>query len=299
MPQGTLAATLCLPARNATGTVMVLMAGSNYNHTYWDFPYRPETYNFRRAMNAGGYATLVVDRLGTGASTRPPSATLTATGTAAALHEIVQALRRGLAGRAPFDTIIIGGHSLSSGIDVLEAATYHDVNGVLLTGYSHSLDYLQVSSVVSTYYPADQDPKFAGRGYDPGYLTTQPGTRAASFHGPTNVDPQAVATDEATKEVFSLSEYPDGLSSTVPPVSHAIDVPVMLVNGSMDKLSCGVDFSICRDAAVLHAAESPYFSPAARLHTYVLPGAGHSVNLAPSTESYQAAVLSWANSTFE
>ncbi|MEU7767404.1 alpha/beta fold hydrolase [Nocardia sp. NPDC049190] len=109
---------------------MVLLPGSNYNHTYWDFPYVPQTYNFRRAMNAAGYATLVVDRLGIGASSRPPSMLVTATGSAQALHEIVQALRRGLAGAQPFAKVIIGGHSLSSGIDVLEASTYHDVDGV-------------------------------------------------------------------------------------------------------------------------------------------------------------------------
>ncbi len=297
VPQGTMAATLCLPATNPTGTVMVLMAGSNYNHTYWDFPYQPDTYNFRQAMNAGGYATLVVDRLGDGASSRPPSATLTATGTTAALHGIVQALRQGVSGNQPFRKVVIAGHSLSSGIDVLEATTYHDVDGVLLTGYSHDLNYLQVSSVIATYHPAAEDPNFAGKGYDPGYLTTQPGTRAADFFG-TGFDPQVVATDEATKDVFSLSEYPDGLSSTLPAVSNSINVPVMLVDGSLDKMSCGVDFSICRDAATLRSAEAPYFSPAAHLRTYVLPGSGHSVNLAPNTRDYQAAVLDWANSTF-
>ncbi|RDI65573.1 alpha/beta hydrolase [Nocardia pseudobrasiliensis] len=294
---GALAGTLCLPDSGPTGTVMVLMAGSNYNHTYWDFPYQPETYNFRRAMNAGGYATLVVDRLGNGASTRPPSATLTATGSAAALHQVVQALRHGLAGHQPFDKVITGGHSLSSGFSVLEAVTFHDVDGVLLTGYSHTLDYLQVGSVVSTYYPAILDPRFIGRGYDPGYLTTRPGTRAADFYGPGDFDPQVLATDEATKEVFSLTEYPDGLASTLPPVSNLIDVPVMVVDGSMDKLSCGPDFSICHDTAALQAAEAPYFSPAAHLRTYVLPGSGHSVNLALNTEDYQAAVLDWVNST--
>ena len=59
VPQGHLAATLCTPAGGAH-TVMVLMSGSNFNGTYWDFPYEPQTYNFRRAMDAAGYATAVV-----------------------------------------------------------------------------------------------------------------------------------------------------------------------------------------------------------------------------------------------
>ncbi|MEU1981172.1 alpha/beta fold hydrolase [Nocardia sp. NPDC019395] len=286
---GTLATTLCRPTGARADAVMVLMPGSNYNHTYWDFPYAPETYNFRRAMNAAGYATLVIDRLGTGASSRPSSTEVNATGDAQALHEIVGALRGGLAGTPAFDTVVTGGHSLSSGVAVLEATTHHDVDGVLLTGYSHGLNVPGALGVISTYQPADRDPAFAGRGYDTGYLTTRPGTRERSFHGAETSDPRVVAVDEATKDVFAATEYPDGLTSTLPPMSTDITAPVLVVNGSADVL-CS---SVCADTATLQAAETPHFSPAARLRTFVLPGSGHSVNLARNTGEYQAAVREW------
>ncbi|UFS93059.1 alpha/beta hydrolase [Nocardia huaxiensis] len=290
--QGSLATTLCLPDR-PTGTVLVMMAGSNYNHTYWDFPYAPETYNFRRAMNAAGFATLVADRLGNGASTRPPSLSLTATATADALHGLVQALRAGFGGAQPFSKVVTAGHSLTSGTSVIEATTHHDVDGVLLTGYSHTLSIPDVLGVISTYHPAVEDPLFRDRGYDSGYLVTRPGARESDFHGPGNVDPQVLAVDEATKETFSLTEYPDGLTSTLPGMSESITAPVMIVNGGQDRLSCGPAFSICADTAALQAAEAPYFAPAARLRTYVLPGSGHSLNLALNTKDYQAAVIDW------
>ena len=275
---------------------MVLMAGSNYNASYWDFGYAPETYNFRRAMNAAGYATLVADRLGNGASSRPPSMSLTATATAQALHDIVQALRHGLAGAQPFSKVVTGGHSLSSGTSVMEATNYHDVDGVLLTGYSHNLNVPEVLGVISTYYQAVADPQFAGRGYDSGYLVTRPGARLQDFFGPDNVDPQVLAIDEATKETFSLTEYPDGLMSTLPGMSSLITAPTLIVNGSLDRLSCGPAYSICADAPALQAAEAPFFSPAARLRTFVLPGSGHSVNLARNTADYHAAVIDWMKS---
>ncbi|UGT63981.1 alpha/beta hydrolase [Nocardia asteroides] len=293
VPQGQLAATLCAPA--AADTVVVLMAGSNYNHGYWDFGYRPETYNFRQALNRAGYATLIVDRLGNGASSKPPSGTLSATTSANALHDIVQAARRGLDGARPYAKVVTAGHSLSSGIAVLEAVRHHDVDGVLLTGYSHTLEVSQVMGVISSYHPAAGDPVFAGRSYDDGYLTTRPGTRAAAFYGPDTTDPAVLAEDERTKEVFSLTEYPDGLSSTLPPMSNDIDVPVMVVNGSVDRLSCGQGFAACTDTATLHASEAPYFAPAARLRAFVLPGSGHSVNLATNTVEYQSAVVDWLN----
>ncbi|MGW5382261.1 alpha/beta hydrolase [Nocardia sp. NPDC003963] len=289
---GTVATTLCTPAGDHADTVMVLMPGSNYNSTYWDFPHAPETYNFRRAMNAAGYATLVVDRLGTGASTRPVSTGVTATGDAQALHEMVGALRAGPPGARPFGTVVTGGHSLSSGVAVLEATEHHDVDGVLLTGYSHGLNVAGALGIVGTYQPAEQDAAFTGRGYDTGYLTTRPGTRASSFHSPATSDPEVLAVDEATKDVFAATEYPDGLTSTLPPMSTEITVPVLVVNGSDDVLCSRV----CADTATLHAAETPHFAPAARLRAYVLPGSGHSVNLARNTADYQAAVRDWMRS---
>ncbi|MEU7629179.1 alpha/beta hydrolase [Nocardia sp. NPDC049220] len=299
VPNGVMGATLCLPAAGPTDRVMVLLPGSNYNHTYWDFPYVPQTYNFRRAMNAAGYATLVVDRLGIGASSRPPSMLVTATGSAQALHEIVQALRRGLAGAQPFAKVIIGGHSLSSGIDVLEASTYHDVDGVVLTGFSHALNVPEVLGVMATYQQAVQDPRFAGSGYDPGYLVTQPGTRARDFHAPDDADPDVIAVDESTKDVFAPTEYPDGLTSTIPPMTNLVTAPVLVVNGSLDRLSCGPGYAVCANAETLYATEAPFFGPTARLRTFVLAGSGHSVNLARNTAEYQAAVVEWADSILE
>ncbi|MGW4716535.1 alpha/beta hydrolase [Nocardia sp. NPDC004260] len=296
VPLGEMAGSLCTPTARATDTVMVLIAGSNYNATYWDFPYAPETYSFRRAMNAAGIATLAVDRLGNGASTRPPSTQVTATVSARALHDIVRSLRAGLAGAPPFGKVITGGHSLSSGIDVLEATTYQDVDGVLLTGYSHALNVSEVLGVISTYHQAAEDPQFAGRGYDAGYLATRPGTRAANFFAPETADPGVLAVDEATKEVFSPTEYPDGLTSTLPPMSNFIDVPVLVVNGSRDRLSCGPAYAVCADAETLRATEAPFFGPAARLRTFVLPGSGHSVNLARNTAEYRDAVVDWVRS---
>ncbi|MEU1205625.1 alpha/beta fold hydrolase [Nocardia sp. NPDC005825] len=292
--QGTLSGTLCLPD-GPTDAVMVLMSGSNYNHVYWDFPYQPETYNFRQAMNKAGYATLVADRLGNGASSRPPSLSLTATATADALHVMVRSLRGGLAGNAPFAKVVTVGHSLTSSTSIMEAIGYHDVDGVVLTGYSHTLSVPDVLGVISSYYPAVEDPGFAGRGYDSTYLVTRPGARAADFYG-LNPDPNVVALDEATKETFSLTEYPDGLLATLPGESSLMTAPVLLVDGSRDRMVCGPGFGVCADSATLQAAESPYFSPAAKLRAYVLPDSGHAINLAPNTRDYHAVVVDWMKS---
>jgi pimeloyl-ACP methyl ester carboxylesterase len=293
-----MAGELCVPSQGS-GTVMVLVPGATYDSTYWDFPYDPAVYNFRSAMNDAGYATFTLDRLGTGRSSKPLSATVTATGQATAVHQVIQALRAGQLGGTAFGTVVLGGHSLGSLISIWEAATFHDVDGVLLTGVSHHLNLANTVDFLASMTPADLQPGFASYGLDAGYLTTDPGTREQLFDAPDNPDPNVAATDEATKSVFSVAEAPDGLGASLLPFSAGIDVPVLLVDGQDDPLFCGtilvgVD---CSTSAALAAAEAPYFSSAAQLQTYVLPGSGHDVNLAPNTQLYQQVVLAWLGKT--
>jgi pimeloyl-ACP methyl ester carboxylesterase len=81
------------------------------------------------------------------------------------------------------------------------------------------------------------------------------------------------------------------------PLSISTNVPVLLADGQYDPYFCGAGDD-CSTVASLAAGEAPYFSPAASLQTYVLPGSGHALNLAPDTELYQQAVLSWLAEKF-
>lgn len=284
---------LCQALGQSKHTVQVLLPGATYNHTYWDFPYRPDTYNFRLAMNRAGFTTLTVDRLGTGSSSRPPSALVTSISQASAVHQVIQALRQGKFGGESTEKVIIGGHSLGSIIAALEAGTYHDVDGVLLTGISHHLNQVNVAKLFASLRPATLDPEIGNRGYDPGYLATLPGTRAEHFYDPGTTEPGVAETDEKTKDVVTASEASDGIGTMSTPLSRSIDVPVMLAIGARDKLVC--DFGTnCASAATLEASEAPYFSPAAKLHAFSLPDFGHDINLAPNAPDYQRAVVDWA-----
>lgn len=287
---------LCEADDGATSTVMVLVPGATYNHIYWDFPYRPSLYNFRAAMNSAGYATFTVDRLSTGASSRPPSPLVTSTTQAAAVHSVISALRSGSAGMRKFTKVILGGHSGGSAISLIEAGTYHDVDAVLLTGWSHALDLPNLAKVFATLYPAALDQKFAGKGYDPAYLTTRPGTRGRDFYASGTTDPAVVALDERTKDVESTTEVGDafGLSSASP-YSDRITAPVLLVNGQDDPLVCGPLSGKCASAAQLKASEGLFYARSSCFTTYVLAGAAHDVNLATDAPLYQREVTKWAD----
>jgi pimeloyl-ACP methyl ester carboxylesterase len=283
----TMAGTLCVPP--GAHTLQILVPGGFYNRAYWDVTVNPEVRSFRRAMNNAGYATLAVDRLGTGASSKPPSVSLTAIAQAAAVHQVVQAMR------PQFTRIILGGHSLGSAISVIEAATYHDVDGVLVTAMGHRLNALGVAPIAATFMSANLDPAFSTRALDPGYLTTMPGTRY-SMHQPGQNVPAAVAFDEAAKDVAAAGELVDAaLLGTVTPYTLSVGVPVLTAIASGDPTFCGLLATDCGSSASYLATEAPYYGPAARLEAYVLPGYGHALNYAPNAPALHAVVVAWAD----
>ncbi|MFC0436864.1 alpha/beta fold hydrolase [Kutzneria buriramensis] len=263
---------------------------------YWDPTLTPETNSFRLAMNEAEYATLALDRLGTGASSTPPSVSLTAVTDADVVHQVVQAIRRGEVG-SQFDKVILGGHSLGSAITVLEAGTYHDVDGVLITGLAHHINPPGDLTVFGSFVPVTLDPAMAQRGLDPGYLTTRAGTRYQAFQAPGPDIPEVVAYDEATKDVVAPAELLDAAAlTTILPYTLRITVPALVVLGGGDSLLCGPLATDCSSSAGLLASEAPYYSAAAKLQAYVLPDWGHSINYAPNAPGYHQAVVHWADS---
>jgi pimeloyl-ACP methyl ester carboxylesterase len=283
---------LCRPNR-PTPTVLLLVPGATYTAEYWDLPKSLGLSSFRAALNDAGYATLTVDRLGSGRSSRPASVRLTAFTQAGVLHQVVRRLR------AEYSQVVIGGHSLGATAVIIEAATFHDVDGVLVAGIAHRPDPVDdVADFLTALHPAVLDPALAGRSYDPGYLTTAPGTRTRAFHSPARPSAVVTAYEESTEDAFAATEAADGLGVGVAsPYTILIDAPVLVALGGQDELFCspvplvGTD---CSSAMALHAQEAPYYSPAARLRTYLLPGRyGHSFNFAPNADLFARTVVEW------
>jgi hypothetical protein len=289
---------LCVPGQ-PTGTVQVLVPGGTYTSEYWDLPAELGLHSFRAGMNDAGFATLTIDRLGTGRSSHLPSALLTALTQADVLHQIVQKLRAGTIGPG-FDRVISGGHSLGASVSIIEAANYGDVDGVLVASIVHRLDTVDVTlRGLLAFYPAPLDPLLANGGYDSGFLTTQPGTRERAFHNPAIPTAQAIAHDEGTKDAFAATEAADGIGVAIlTPYSALVDVPVLVALGGWDELFCSplpLVGSNCSSAQTLHQQESLYYAPAAQLETYMLPGNyGHAFNYAPNANLFSQFVSDWA-----
>ena len=289
---------LCVPAGGAT-RVQLLVHGATYDSRYWDEPIGDFSY-VRRAVG-DGWATLAIDRVGYGASTREPSVALTASTQALTVHQIIGQLRAGSVGGQAFDDVLLVGHSVGSAVSLIESSLYNDADALALTGMTHRLSPEELAAALAAQVrPVTLDPGPLATEYDPGYLTTVPGTRAALFYGP-DPDPAMVAYDEATKGVVSSTEIADAIAlGFTLPMSLGIRLPVYLVAGGHDALFCGhLLGGDCSSAPALTAEESPYFANASTFTAATLPDSGHDLNFAPDAPAYETALNTWADNLSE
>ena len=283
-------AELFTPEGPLPATVQLLVPGFTYDHRYWTVP---GPYHYAAAMVRAGYAVLALDRIGTGASSRPPAREVTADSNTAVLHQVVQALRTGAAGLPAFDRVVAVGHSYGAGIVLMEAAAHHDVAAVVVTGMLHTQAPLHARAR-QMFHQANDDPLLGGGDYPADYATHLPGKRATLLEAPGGVDPDVSAYNERIKSTATIGEG-DTLAATYDPaVSRAVDVPTLVVVGDQDQLfSAGEDGRPEIEPAL--ARERACFSPAAELEVAVVPGSGHALTIHRTAPDFFALVREWAD----
>jgi pimeloyl-ACP methyl ester carboxylesterase len=297
-----LAGTLCLPHGPAPQTVELLVPGFTYNRSYWDMSVDHGRFSYVRRALAAGYATMSVDRLGTGRSTRPPGSAVTLHSGAGALYDVVRALHAGIAGH-PFSRLFYVGHSLGSFYGWQLAADFPEgggIDGYVITGALHTGGKPSFSQqALADIIPAALDPAFAGLGLDSEYLTTVAGTRAGLFYyAPTSV-PDVTAADEQLKDTGTAGELAAAQVPTTPAdsPSRAIDKPTLIVMGDQDALFCGPPDGPDCTSANLKAAEAPFYPGAPRLRALAVAQAGHDVTLHANAPSVDRRIQRWIRRT--
>ncbi|WP_330256216.1 alpha/beta hydrolase [Nocardia sp. NBC_00565] len=237
--------------------------------------------------------------LGVGRSSKGPGLLVTALSHATAIHDVVRAARNGDLGRK-WDKVVLTGHSFGTLAALIEASVFQDVDGIIASGASHAPGPLAIADVVGSVRIAEQDPLTAND-VTPGdvtYLSTVD-LRAAEFHDPADSDPAVVAADEADRKAGTA-----GMFLTIPayiPATLNIRVPVLLANGSRDRVFCaqGAAWSLtdCSSADSLYRSEKPFY-PNADVEAYILPGAGHSIDLALNNKDFFARATEWIDARF-
>lgn len=289
--------TLC----NADDTtkVQLLLSGASYSHVYWDFPFAPQNYSYVANTKNTDFATFNIDRIGTGASDHPAiPEEITIESNAFVAHQIVQDLKNGIIGGKTFTKVVLVGHSMGSAMAINEAATHQDVDGVILTGYIHgTFNPTGAGTASNDIYPAFLDPKFAGLGLAPGYLTTKPNTRGQIFYYAPTADPAVIAIDEQTKDLVTDATFATFFPTFVSHESNTIHVPVLLIVGQFDFLLCDQILG-CTTSGV-SANETSFFDPQAQLRINIIPNTGHDINLHTTAGVWFGIAQNWLKQHFD
>ena len=282
---------LCLRGRLTARTpVQILLHGGSYDHAYWDWPYQPRTYSYVWHATRAGYATLNLDRLGYGRSSRPDPSTLDFAVGGQAVHQVVRQLRRGVLGPR-LRTIILNGHSMG-GLVAERAAAHGGVDAVLISGIPPRAPDLpdeetpeEPGDPMYPFYPAERDPKFAARRLAPGYLTTRPGTRAEAFHYPGMYDPGILVSEERLKDTLTIAELRSVRPDPSDPrrAQHATSgghVPTAYVLGRHDVIACRQTADCTTD-------------PRAAGADHIAADSGHSINTSLGAVAFYRWTFDW------
>lgn len=281
-----LAGTLC--ATPGARVLEVLLPGGTYNRSYWN---APGAHSYVAAAHRAGFATLALDRLDTGKSTQTNPVLTTATVNAASIHQTITAVRDRY-------RIVLVGHSLGSLVAADEAATYHDVAGVILSGFSHALRPVFMAAVTVRFTAANLQSRFAGRPV--GELTSvSAAARAAAFDDP-DVPKAITDWDWRHRDTMDVGELSVGALQVYGAMTGKITAAVLNVVGADDRaFGCSILGARCSTTARLRHAEAPRYPNAASYTPLVVGGSGHDLNLANSANSWFHAANTWTRRSVE
>jgi pimeloyl-ACP methyl ester carboxylesterase len=282
---------LTVPEPAVRNELQILLHGGSYDHRYWDWPLDRETYSYVEYCRRTGHATLAIDRVGSGVSSRPPGRLNTVRSQADALHQIVTAARDGgLAGIA-FDRVVLVGHSFGSILAGAEAGHHRDVDAVVFTGHlgidSGAMDNDPRAGAM--FHSAADDPALAHLYglVDDGYITLRPEARIPTFYVAENADPQVLDLDEKIKGVMTVGELSD--MGTAADAWDLIDAPVLALVGENDVMM--YDHAIEIDT--YQAVNRVKGKASERFSFHVVPATGHNINLHRNARTSYEYILGW------
>jgi pimeloyl-ACP methyl ester carboxylesterase len=229
------AAWLTVPDTLRRPELQVVVHGSGCDHRAFDFPVEPGHYSYVAWAKDHGIATLNLDRIGCGQSTRPPGAETTIEAQASTLHQIIDAAKAGFAGAPPFERIVLVGASLGSVVSGTEAATYGDVDAVVLQSYMPVDGDPEVGDELFDlgFQPAlERLPQLRGL-IDDGYLATRQ-LDMGWLYRMENADPAMMAIEETISGTTTRAELAGAVSAG--PAIRGSALPTLVMVGQYDPL---------------------------------------------------------------
>jgi pimeloyl-ACP methyl ester carboxylesterase len=236
--------------------LLIMIHGASDTHTVFDFfP------GFRAApeLAALGLPVLALDRVGYGASSHPNGDTLTFATSAGYVHEVIQAVRGGALGFTP-SSIVLLGPSAGADIAIVEAGTYHDVDGVIVCSNTSQLQPALFLVDVGAWF-AQGD-----------YFDFGVDFRTQFFYAAPFAIPLLIDLDNATRSLVPRAEIQSALSNLSAPFRGQITAPVLLMQADHDAIFVPLD-------------DSGLFASSPDVHFSLLSFTGHKIFEHPASHS--------------
>lgn len=256
---------------------IILIHGASYDHRYWDpGTIDGEDYSYARHLARLGYQVIAMDQLGAGESTKPNGDLITIAALADAEHQAISQIRTDRRLMGPCDQIGLIGHSMGSMTASYLEGTYHDVDALVVTGFSNVPHTLPVS-------PADFIPFMTGP-----YFTLPGAVRTGMFYNLPFADPAVIDFDNSTlANPLARGQLIDAFSHLSDPTafrSNLVTVPVLVQIGQFDALYLAADTAPF-EAATWPAAED--------VTVEVVANSGHDINLHVQRRDAWAQIDEW------
>ncbi|KAJ7803150.1 hypothetical protein B0H14DRAFT_3778780 [Mycena olivaceomarginata] len=244
-----------------TDVLQILVHGLSYTNEYWSPPVEEfRNYSYAAFSCDRGLATLGIDWLGVGLSSRPENASDVQYPTvAASLSQIARHLKNAsiLPGVPPFKK------SLARNLPSTASSSR-----ARLFSRPKTLPMLPLPSA------RDENPLRWGT-LDPEYVTTTDDRSIFYPVDPTAFSPRMLAFDTFTKDVASVSTFVQLATSSL---EAQYIGPVVKVLGAEDQLICGAT-GRCDDLVALTASEGVLWPAAQSFDIVAIPGSGHVMTL--------------------
>ncbi|KAF3016256.1 hypothetical protein E8E14_012683 [Neopestalotiopsis sp. 37M] len=282
--------TYCEPENKPTG-VQVLVHGIGFDRSYWDFPANNYSNSYVDAALAQGWATFAYDRPGIGQSAHgDPVNEIQSFLEVEVLVAITKLLRDGLYGPTPaYKKVVHVGHSFGS-IQVYALADQHKelTDGICLTGFSQNGSYNTEFQLGGNFVQANTIPHLSD--YADGYFASGSESGVQSnFFAPGDFEPEFLEAAYNASQPVTVGELLT-LAAPVSVINH-YDGPVKIVTGDLDIPFCGGNCSVSSPSIPQSAVQ--FFPEAAYFKTYIVPGAGHGLNLEKSAPDTFDAILNF------
>jgi pimeloyl-ACP methyl ester carboxylesterase len=283
------ASKLAPAAAGRHGSVTLYLHDFSMGESFWSFAAAPR-YDYAAALARAGHVSVVIDRLGYGASGHPDGNQTCLGAQADIAHQIVGKLRSGdyvVEQGQPlrFDKVALAGHGVGGLIANLEAISFADVDALVAMSYSP-----QVTQRAFEQFYASREACLGG-----GEPWRQGGAGGYAFFARSDDDFAADAFHSADPSVVALAKplrtpdpcgdgasLIDGLVRDIASLSK-VDVPVLLVCGRDDAMTPAWVCPILKKRYVGSKDVSLYF----------VSNAGRALTLERSAPSFRRRVAAW------